>query len=53
MVGMTRADHDARLPMVIQKLKDSGPTLNAPKYQVGVQQIAYMGHVLTDEGIWM
>ena len=51
VVGASRAEHDARLKAVIQRLQDRGLTLNGAKCAIGVKSINYMGHVLTDGGV--
>ena len=51
IVGMTRAEHDARLSAVVKRLFERGLTLNAKKCEIGVNSINYMGHILTDGGL--
>ena len=49
--GRGQAEHDARLNKVLQKLQDSGLTLNAAKYKFGMNRLEFMGFVLNEDGV--
>ena len=49
--GETQQQHDGRLHKVLQKLQESGLTLNANKCQFSCNQLPFLGQVLTQEGV--
>ncbi|KAL8596528.1 hypothetical protein ACOMHN_041590 [Nucella lapillus] len=49
--GKDAAEHDTRLNKVLQKLEDSGMTLNPDKCNFGMNRLEFMGFVLNQEGI--
>ena len=51
IVGATQEEHDISLEKVVQKLNEHGLTLNAPKCQINVPELMYMGHILTSQGL--
>ena len=44
-------DHDKKLVALLQRCRDKGVKLNREKLQLRLKQVAYMGHVLTAEGL--
>ena len=51
VVGKDEREHDANLEKTLQKLEESGLTLNYDKGLVGVNNIAYMGDNLSSDGL--
>ena len=51
VVGKDEREHDANLEKTLQKLEESGLTLNYDKCLVGVNNIAYMGDILSSDGL--
>ena len=51
VVGKDKREHDANLEKTLQKLEESGLTLNYDKCLVGVNNIAYMGDILSSDGL--
>ncbi|XP_042147960.1 uncharacterized protein K02A2.6-like [Ixodes scapularis] len=49
--GRDRADHDAKLLAVLQRLKEAGMTLNSRKCEFRKTKIKFLGHVLDSNGI--
>ncbi|MES9880447.1 MAG: RNase H-like domain-containing protein [Sedimenticola sp.] len=49
--GKTRAEHDAALRNVLQRLRDKNLTLNRDKCDFCKTSLTYMGHTLTGEGL--
>lgn len=47
----TRKEHDERLRAVLSAARDAGLTLNVVKCEIGVTKIAFLGDVISDEGI--
>ena len=46
-----RADHDANLRRLLQRARDSNLKLNRKKLRLGLEEVAYMGHLLTNKGL--
>ncbi|GBM74302.1 Retrovirus-related Pol polyprotein from transposon 17.6 [Araneus ventricosus] len=49
--GETEKEHDERLYQVLQRLQDSGWTLNAKKCQFRKKSIKFLGHNISADGI--
>ena len=49
--GSDRAEHDARLIQVLDRLKSAGLTLNRQKCTFGVDELEFVGHKLSAKGI--
>ena len=49
--GKTRQEHDQNLRAVLRRSLDKGIRLNNEKLEVGVPEIKYFGHVLSDKGL--
>ena len=49
--GSNIKQHDERLFAVLDKLKQSGLTLNKEKCQFRLNKLVFMGHVLSDKGV--
>ena len=49
--GSGRAEHDARLVQVLDRLKSAGLTLNKQKCIFGVDELDFVGHRLSAKGI--
>lgn len=47
----TKEQHDERLHIVLQRLKDFNVTLNKQKCKIGATEIDFLGHHLSGEGI--
>ena len=47
VVGTSVEEHDKRLNQVMEKLEESGLTLNYDKCQIRVRSMDYLGNVLT------
>mgnify|MGYP001794878679 FL=1 len=47
----TREEHDRRLCEVFSRLEQANMTLNQEKCVIGVQQLDFLGHVLSSKGI--
>jgi len=45
--GTTRNEHDSRLHQVLKRLVENNVTLNKAKCVVGVQEIKFLGHVIS------
>ena len=46
-----RKDHDENLLRLLQRCRNQGIKLNKDKCYIATQKVAYMGHVLTSQGI--
>ncbi|XP_062709152.1 uncharacterized protein K02A2.6-like [Aedes albopictus] len=49
--GRNKAEHDQALQAVIDRLKEHGITINEKKCEFGRQEVSFMGHRLSSEGI--
>ncbi|XP_021343899.1 uncharacterized protein K02A2.6-like [Mizuhopecten yessoensis] len=49
--GQTKEEHDARLEKVLERIRETGLTLNRGKCQIGLSEIEFMGHVISGKGI--
>ena len=49
--GATEEEHDHRLQMLLKRIKDSGLKLNQEKCEFKRQNIEFLGHVISTEGI--
>ena len=49
--GRDRTEHDERLKAVMEHLKTAGVTLNERKCEFAVDQVNYLGHVVSADGI--
>ena len=49
--GKTQEEHDQCLQNVLQRLAESGLTLNREKYQFNKDQVTFLGQVVNKEGI--
>ncbi|UYV75118.1 K02A2.6-like [Cordylochernes scorpioides] len=51
--GATQEEHDERLRCVLRKLQDSGLTLNKEKCIFSVKEINFLGHLITERGVFL
>ena len=49
--GNTQKEHDERLKKVMQRLRERGLTLNEKKCEFNMDNLVFMGHVLSKKGI--
>lgn len=49
--GKDSAEHNKRLEKVLQRLCDQGLTLNRSKCRFALNELVFMGHILSDQGI--
>ena len=49
--GQTHEEHDRHLTAALERALQKGLKLNADKLEVGVTQVKYFGHTLTDKGL--
>ncbi|CAB4044760.1 Hypothetical predicted protein, partial [Paramuricea clavata] len=49
--GSTPQDHDQRLEATMKVVKEVGLKLQKAKYEVGVQQLTYLGDTISAEGL--
>jgi len=49
--GKNKEEHDARLRSVLQRLRESGLTLNKSKCKFNMKKLVFFGHVFTDKGV--
>ncbi|XP_061159755.1 uncharacterized protein K02A2.6-like [Syngnathus typhle] len=49
--GKDQPEHNARLHTVLKKLQAAGVTLNMDKCELSTQQVKFLGHVLSAEGV--
>ena len=49
--GRTRKEHDVNLRAALDRARDKNLKLNPEKLEVGVQEVAYFGHLITSEGL--
>ncbi|CAB4032430.1 Hypothetical predicted protein [Paramuricea clavata] len=49
--GKTRQEHDQRLHELLIRAKEKGIKFNKDKLEVGVTEVKYFGHLLTDKGL--
>ena len=49
--GKSRQEHDQRLHELLIRAKEKGITFNKDKLEVGVTEVKYFGHLLTDNGL--
>ena len=49
--GRTRAEHDTNLRNVLERSREKDVKLNNDKLEVGMTQVKYFGHLLTNEGL--
>lgn len=49
--GKTREEHDSNLKAALDRALEKGIRLNADKLEVGLSEISYFGHVLSDGGL--
>ena len=49
--GANKAEHDARLTKVLERLEDTGVTLNPDKCEFGRERVKFLGHIVDREGI--
>ena len=45
------ADHDANLKKLLQRARDNNLRLNKKKLRLRLQEVVYMGHLLTSKGL--
>ena len=45
------ADHDKKLQALLQRCKNRGIVLNQEKLKLCVEQVKFMGHMLTAKGL--
>ena len=51
MHGKTPEEHDQRLLKVLRTLVDAGLSLNREKCQFSINQLEFMGHLISHRGI--
>ncbi|CAB4006666.1 Transposon Tf2-9 poly [Paramuricea clavata] len=51
VVGATDKEHDENLERVMRKLEENGLMLNYEKCEVGINEMVYMGDVLSGDGL--
>ncbi|GBN03706.1 Retrovirus-related Pol polyprotein from transposon 17.6 [Araneus ventricosus] len=51
LYGETEKEHDERLYQVLQRLQDSGWTINEEKCQFRMKSIKFLGHIISADGI--
>ena len=51
MIGRNKEEHDERLIKVLQRLKDSGITLNPDKCLLSTSRLQYLGQVIDSDRI--
>ena len=49
--GTTREEHDNHLRAALEKASEAKLKLNPDKLSIGVSQVEYFGHLITDEGL--
>ena len=49
--GRTRDEHDQNLRKVLDRAWDKGIRFNPGKMKIGVKQLPFFGHLVTDEGL--
>lgn len=49
--GRTRQEHDERLRNVLERARNKGVRFNPNKCIIGVKEVIFFGHVITDEGL--
>jgi hypothetical protein len=49
--GMNQNLHDTRLEAILQKLKETGITLNAEKCEFSRNKVKFIGHIIDADGI--
>ena len=49
--GTTREEHDYNLKSALERASKNKMRLNSEKLEVGVKQVEYFGHLITDEGL--
>ena len=50
--GRNQQEHDSRLGIVLQKMKEAGVTLNE-KFKFSIDSVRFLGHMISNEGIHM
>lgn len=51
ITGRTIEEHKANLEMVVERLKEAGLTVKAEKCRFFEEQLEYLGHLITREGL--
>ena len=49
--GTTREEHDYNLKSALERASKNKLRLNSEKLEIGVKQVEYFGHLITDEGL--
>lgn len=49
--GKTRAEHDRNLRNALNRARERGLRLNADKCKIGLTEVRYFGHILTNKGL--
>ena len=49
--GTSHEEHDKRLNMILDRIREKGLTLKKNKCQLGLSEIHFMGHMVSDQGI--
>ena len=49
--GRSKAEHDKNLEQVLARIKKSGLKLNKTKCKFGLNEVKYVGHVFSSEGV--
>lgn len=49
--GRNMEEHNMRLRAALQRVRESHLTLNRDKCKIGVRQVRYVGHILTNKGL--
>lgn len=49
--GKDKAEHDYRLNLVLQRVREQNIKFNLAKFKFAQRSVKYIGHILTDEGL--
>ena len=49
--GQSQAQHDIRLRTVLERLSTAGITLNSSKCEFSKNQLIFLGHVISQNGV--
>ena len=49
--GGTRDEHDRNLRKVLDRAREKGIHFNPDKMEIGVKELPFFGHLVTDEGL--
>ena len=49
--GHTRDEHDRNLRNILDRAREKGIRFNPDKMKIGVKELPFFGHLVTDEGL--